>query len=128
MIYVTDTHSFVWFLTSSDNLPKPAYKIFKGAENGENIIVVPTIVLAELLHLCAKKKYSLRFDDVLQQIREGINYTTYNLDLDTIIKAGKLESIRDIHDKIIVASALLLNAPLITSDRNIINSELVDMA
>lgn len=49
MIYVTDTHSFLWFLVGSDKLSFKFRKIFERAESGDDTIIVPTIVLAEIM-------------------------------------------------------------------------------
>lgn len=126
MMYVTDTHAFAWFLTGSNKLTATAKEIFEGAETGKDTIIIPTIVLAELMYICYKKNFSTKFNDVLQKIGCGLNYIIYNLDFETIVKANKLGSISNIHDRIMVATALLINAPLITSDKHIINSKLVN--
>ena len=45
MLYVTDTHAFVWYLV--DRLPEKVNKIFKSVEKGESTIFIPIIVLTE---------------------------------------------------------------------------------
>jgi len=50
MIYVTDTHGLVWYLTGDEKLSKSARQVFENAESGEDIIVIPSIVLAEILY------------------------------------------------------------------------------
>ena len=46
MIFVADTHSFLWYLSEDSRLGKKAKSIFELAEKGEATIAVPTIVLA----------------------------------------------------------------------------------
>jgi len=45
MYYVTDTHSFIWYLTDSPNLSLKARNIFDSCEEGKVIIIIPAIVL-----------------------------------------------------------------------------------
>ena len=51
MIYVTDTHSFLWYLSEDKRLSKNAKSVFDKAENDSAVIVIPTIVLAESLQI-----------------------------------------------------------------------------
>ncbi len=55
MIYVTDTHSFLWYLSEDKKLSKTAKSVFDEAEKGNATIVIPTIVLAESLHILDRK-------------------------------------------------------------------------
>lgn len=51
MLYVIDTHAFVWYMNGT--LP-PVDDTFKSAEKGESTLFIPTIVLAE--DYCKKSK------------------------------------------------------------------------
>lgn len=119
MLYVTDTHSLVWFLTNDAKLGKNARKIFDKAETGENTIVIPTIVLAEILYIAEKKNIAIKFKDVLEKISNSLNYPTYNLDVPVLLRAYILNKVPEMHDKIIIATAQLINAKLITDDKAI---------
>jgi PIN domain nuclease of toxin-antitoxin system len=44
MYYVTDTHSFIWYLIDSPELSLKARKIFDACEKGKAIIIIPAIV------------------------------------------------------------------------------------
>ena len=46
----------------------------------------------------------------------------YNLDLATILECRNIKKIPEMHDKIIVATAKILNASIITKDEEITNS------
>lgn len=119
MIYVTDTHGFIWYLTGDKKIGKKAKKIFDNTEEGEDTIVVPTIVLAECFHVLEKGKYILKFKNVLDKMEIGWNYTTIPLDLNVVRNIVKLKKINELHDKIIVASAKILEADVITKDEEI---------
>jgi len=120
MFYVVDTHPLIWYL--ADKLPKNVGNIFKSSESGDCVIFIPTIVLAECYYLREKEKIELDFENLLNVIEKSSNFliTPFNFD---IIKLFPKINIPEIHDKIIVATAKLLDAALITKDKEIINSK-----
>ena len=93
--------------------------IFDQAEEGEASIAVPTIVLAEALYLIEKKRVTLKLKEVLRKLEIGWNYTTIPLDLRLVARMEAVGRLLELHDRIIVASAALLGAPLITKDEAI---------
>ena len=123
MLYVTDTHAFIWYLL--DNLPKKVDDIFKSVEKGESTIFVPTIVLVESLHLVENKKIDLNFDDLLKKIEMSKNFipTSFNFQ---IMKILPELGIKELHDRIIIATAKILNAKLITKDKEIKKAGIVE--
>ena len=126
MHYVTDTHGLIWYLTGDKKLGKKALNLFEKADEGGVTIIVPSIVLAEIIHVCEKKKAELKISQVLNKIKSSLNYVVYNLDLNTLEKVMTLKNISEIHDKIITATSLLTDSTLITKDEEIKNSCLVD--
>jgi len=109
-------------LTENNSLSNKAQKIFEEVESGQGVIVVPTIVLAELSYICEKKNIEDRFFAIIEKITESTNYMIYNLDLATILECRNIKKIPEMHDKIIVATAKILNASIITKDEEITNS------
>ncbi len=122
MIYVTDTHSLMWFIEGNNQLSPLAKEIFEEAEKGNRIIIVPTIVLAELLHFTEHKHTEDHFSLVVEKLREGANYLPHNLDIPTMVGCKGLIKINEIHDKIITATARMTKRPLITRDKEITES------
>ena len=127
MIYIADTHSLLWFLSEDVQLSAKAKQAFDICEEGRGVIVIPTIVLAELLYLCEKKGKEEQFFKVIEKIEEGTNYMTYNLDMKVIAECRNLKKIKEMHDKIIVATARILKATIITRDNNIKDSRYADI-
>jgi predicted nucleic acid-binding protein len=119
MLYVTDTHPFLWYLSDDERLGTGAKEIFELAERGGAIVVVPVIVLAESLYIVAKKDFEIKFKDILEMVENSINFPPFATDIEVIKEAMDLEAISELHDKIIVATARLLNAALITKDKEI---------
>lgn len=119
MLYIADTHSLVWFLSEDSQLGEKAKKIFENVEQGKASMVIPTIVLAELLYLCERKRMQKIFTTIIKKIKEGTNYFAYDLDVDVIIACQNLEKVPEMHDKIITATAQLLDATVLTKDPHI---------
>ena len=123
MFYVVDTHPLIWYL--AEKLPKGVDDIFKSSENGECVIFVPTIVLAECYYLSEDNRIQLDFEDILAKVEKSSNFliTPFNLN---IIKMFPKINIKELHDKIIVSTSKLLNATLITKDRKIRDSKIIE--
>lgn len=57
----TDTHSLCWYLSGDKRLSQRAHDEFVKAESGEEIILVPSIVLVEMFWLLERKgQYGLK--------------------------------------------------------------------
>jgi len=113
-MYIADTHAIVWHLSSDGRLGKNAMETFEKADRGEVEIVLPTVVLAEALYISRKGKAP--FDRLIDSIRSARNYSVYPLGLNVILEMRKLGSGYSIHDAVIVATARVLDAPIITRD------------
>lgn len=127
MVYVADTHSTLWFLTNDSKLGSGAREVFERAEKGETIIIIPTISLAEMLYVCEKKKVAVKFREILEKLKTSFNYMVFDLTLETVLKCADLQEITEMHDRIITATAKIVNASVITKDPNIKESGLVDV-
>ncbi len=123
MIYVTDTHPLLWFLSDDPKLSRKAKEIFLEAEKGESTLVIPSIVLAELMYVFEKQDAGNNFRILLENIKIAENYEIYPLDIETLEKAFDIKTIKELHDRIIVASAQLLDCEIITKDEQITNSK-----
>jgi len=127
MICVADTRGFLWYLSDNPRLGKRAKSKFDLAEKGEATIAVPTIVLAESLYILEKKKYTIKFKSIMDKIESGWNYLPVPLDTKIIRKIETLKILDDLHDRIIIASALLMGTGLITRDQKIKKSKYVNV-
>jgi predicted nucleic acid-binding protein len=99
----------VWYFTSDQRLGKVAYETLEASEE-KNEILIPTIVLAEILYISKRERIKLSFKDTLGKIETNDNYTIVPLDIDMLIQADKIESMLEMHDKLIVATAILYDA------------------
>ncbi len=124
MNYVTDTHSLVWYFTDDSRLGKKALKSFEGTA-GEGRIIVPAVVMAEILFISRKGRVALGFAETIARIEAMDNFEIAPLDLDVLRMASSIEADLEMHDKLIVATALCYDAALITRDDQITKSKTV---
>lgn len=119
MIYIVDTHALVFFITESERLGKQAAKILR---DPKKTLVIPSIVLAEIKYLAAKKRIAVLLDEILQYLRTDPRCTVYSLDLDVVLR---MPIFNDIHDGIICGTALVYEddigekTTIITKDQSI---------
>lgn len=126
MPYVTDTHTLIWYMTDDPNLSIKAKRIFKKVDNMQEYIFIPCIVFFELLYLIEKKKISVDFDSFLAIVSSSNNYMIEPMCLPIIEKTRKIprERVADPWDRVIVATAMHLNFPLISRDESLRELEL----
>lgn len=126
MPYVTDTHSLVWFLTDDPNLPVRAKAIFRKVDNFQETVFIPCIVFFELCYLIEKKRITLDFDQFVRLVSCSTNYKIEPLCLPIIEKSRRISrsDVPDPWDRLIVATSLHLNLPLITRDKSFKNIEI----
>ncbi len=121
MDFITDTHSLVWYFTVDARLSIKALKAFEQTTE-KGIMIVPSIVLAEIMFIAKKGRITLTFEETLEKIEEYENFQIAPLDADILKRAAKIEVELEMHDKLIVATSVHYNAALITKDENIAKS------
>ena len=118
MDYVTDTHCLIWYFTEDSQLSKKALGAFEGTLK-KGIIIIPAVVLAEVMFIAKKGKIVLTIEETLKRIETYENFDIAHLDVEILRVADEIEVELEMHDKLIVATALYYNATLITKDRRI---------
>jgi len=126
MDYVTDAHSLIWYFTDDPCLSQKAVEVFEGTVK-EGIIIVPAVVLAEIMFIAKKGRIILTFEETLKKIEEYDNFYIAPLDIDILRVANKIEMEMEMHDKLIVATALYFKATLITRDKRIKETGIVSI-
>ena len=117
MNFVADTHALLWWFTESPKISLKASEIFEKCEEGENIIFIPSIVIAEALSIFDKRRISFNFKNLFKKINDSENFVLIALDYPIIEKMVALKEIPELHDKIIVSTAKYLKVPIITKDK-----------
>jgi hypothetical protein len=78
------------------------------------------------MYVCDKRKEEPKFQEIMRKLQGTAIYQIYPLDDEVILKCPNIRSVTEMHDRIIVGTAKLLNLALITKDGNIINSKTVE--
>ena len=120
MLYVTDTHPLVYFSTGKrQKLGKNARRAFREAEHGRARIVIPVTVLEEILRLTEDRRIRLHlaFSDLVAGYeQEPSPFFIQDYTKDILLQVARYPAIRDPFDRVIVATAHVLEYPLITND------------
>jgi PIN domain nuclease of toxin-antitoxin system len=124
MNFVPDTHSLVWYFTDDLRLSRRALKSFESTVK-EGQIIVPTLVLAEIMFIAQKGRVNLSFTETIARIEAMDNFEIAPLDLEVLRMADSIETPLEMHDKLIVATALCYDSILITRDEQIAKSKTV---
>ena len=125
--YMTDTHSLLWAFTRPRKLGEHARRAFEEIADGESHLLVPVIVLAELIFTVENKPVQADLDEILAAFRNSPNVEFVDFDYESAMRLRDLRAIPEMHDRMIVASAIEYQATLITVDESITTSGMVDV-
>ena len=123
--YVIDTQALIKFLNGKKVINDKINEILKMADEGKNIIIIPSVVLFEIGYLHEKGKIPISIKDIEDIINNSINYIEEKLSMGIIKTAFEIKDIPELHDRLIAGTAKYLNLPLITNDPIILKSESV---
>lgn len=124
--YVADAHALVWHMTNDRWLAKKAKAVLTQADQALVLVYVPTIVLAEVMYLAERGRINVAFSDVLTSVRGNPGYLIYPFDEVVLARASDARNIPELFDRIIVATALLTGARVITKDEAITVAQVVE--
>ena len=125
MNYVADAHTIVWYFIDDPRLSQTARQVFEQTITA-GVIIIPTIVLAEIMYISQKGRISITFEETLSHIEMSENFHIAALELDILKIAASISNDLEMHDKLIVATALHFDAHLITKDEQITQSKIVN--
>jgi PIN domain nuclease of toxin-antitoxin system len=123
MAIVADTHAIIWYLVEPERLSQAALDALEGAITAGEPVYISAISLIEICYLIEKRRIA---SDLLQRILAVLNEPDPSLivvpiDLAISIAVQNIDrdTVPDMPDRIIAATALHLNLPLVTRDRKI---------
>ncbi|MEW5768397.1 MAG: PIN domain-containing protein [bacterium] len=125
MNYTADAHSLVWYFTEDPKLSSKALNAFEQTVE-QGIIIIPAVVLAEIMFISQKGRIPLTFRQTLAKIERLENFEIAPLDIDILEVADTIEAGLEMHDKLIVATALYLNTSLITKHKQLTELKVVE--
>ena len=120
--FVVDTHALWWYLRAPERLSIAAAAVFRLAETGNAIIVVPAIVVAEFYFLSAKLGQPLVPADLLDTLSSVGGIELSDLGRAQLENLDRFPEISEMHDKLIAAESIVLDAPVVSRDEKIVAS------
>lgn len=126
--YVLDTHALVWFLEGNPRLGANAKTVMEDANNN---LIVPVIALAEACWIIENGRTSIpTVENFLVALDADPRISLIPLDRTVLDRTLSITAIDEMHDRQIVATALLLadegeTVVVLTKDSNIQRSKLV---
>ena len=117
--YVVDTHALVWYLTRDHRLSLRAREVLQGGQSGELLVLVSTVVLAEVLYISERKRVPVGFPELLSRIQAALGYQIVDFDLAVLREMQRLPQELELHDRALAATALLYDAALLSRDREL---------
>lgn len=76
------------------------------------------------MFIAKKGRITITFDETIRKIEENDNFDIVPLDTEILKEANKIELSMEMHDKLIIATALYFTATVITRDKEIKESGL----
>lgn len=118
-MYIADAHAWLWYLSEDDRLGDKAEEVFESADNGDEVIVLPGIAVAESVYVTESHGYDIEMQEIVQDLKYSTNYRLKPLNHGIISELVQDDRELSIHDKLIVLTAEQLDADIISRDKEI---------
>jgi PIN domain nuclease of toxin-antitoxin system len=114
-------------VTTPKKLGKPATRIMRRIERGEDEGLVPAAVAAEIVMLAEPGRSGIGLPELKPSLQETPSLRFLPLDFPQLDVFASLRNIRDPFDRLIVSAALATGSRLITKDVRLSESGLVEV-
>lgn len=123
MALVLDTHAVIWYLSGSKQLSPTARTVIESAERNAEDIFISAISLVEVIYLAEKGRLSAlalqRLQDALRDPTGSMVVAPLDAAVAEAVQRIPKETVPDMPDRIIAATAAHLDADLVTRDRRL---------
>ncbi len=125
---IADTHAIIWFLADEPRLSQSARNFMDAAAHSGKLIGISSITLVEIIYLLERNRFPATMLERLVEVLSGPDspFEEIPVDLNVALAMRKVSSkqIPDLPDRIIAATALHHQVPLISRDAKIQASDL----
>lgn len=127
---VTDSHALIWYATGRKRkLGSKARRLFARADSGRAAVYVPAIALVEISEAAHRGVVNLQcgFGSWCRKLLSSPHFIAVDLGVEVVVKAEELYAIRERGDRLIAATAAVLDLPLVTRDPEIAETAGVEL-
>lgn len=120
---VADTHTALWYLHKNPLLSAPAREFIDAAALSGDIIVLSPISLAEIVYLTEKKRIPASAYEELKNALADHEYVIeeapFNARVVEAMRQVPRDSVPDLPDRIVAATAIYFGVPVLSRDGSI---------
>lgn len=120
---IADTHAVIWYLYDDARISEKAKRIIEETKDKGDQIGISTITLVEIVYLVEKRRINMEaFAKLNSELKDNQSVLReIPLTNKIVIELAKIDrkSIPDMPDRIIAATALHLNVPILSRDEKI---------
>ena len=124
--FIADTQAIEIFLNGQTVINKNIDKIFCDTDQGKNIIINPSMVIAEIGYPNEKGRIPISIEFKETILNSSIIYVEEPLSIDIIKTSFEITDIPELYDKLIAGTARYLQIPILTNDPLIFKNKFVD--
>jgi PIN domain nuclease of toxin-antitoxin system len=128
-VYVTDTHPLVWYATGTHRQLSPnVLSVFHAASDAKALIYVPVFVLWEIAMSLKVGRLELQepYGEWAEHLLAQPGFALAEIDV-RMLAAAYAYPFPDPFDSVIMATAIIMDLPLLTKDTDITASQLADI-
>ena len=115
-VYIVDTHALFWYRSDPTRLSAAADAVFRLADSGSAVIIVPAIVVAELFYLTQKLGRAMSTAAIIADIHQSREFVFSPLGQDQLEALERVEGVQEMRDRLIAAETLVHRAPIVSRD------------
>jgi PIN domain nuclease of toxin-antitoxin system len=115
MNFLLDTVTIVRHFAGVGKIGVKASRIIKEAEEGKHQLFISAVSLFEILYLAEKNRIKISLKNTISKIQKKQCYSIVDLSSEIIVTAESIV-FYELHDRLILATALYLNIDILSSD------------